>query len=185
MTKIALPLRVADLSAYARALSKELADAAPSHLALMNMLARAAGFQNLQHLRAASAAERRLQSAPPQPAPDARQIERVLAQFDAQGHLIRWPAKRTTQTLALWVLWSALPPREILSEVRINTALNAQTAFRDPATLRRTMISCGLLSRAPGSTDYQRIEAPPPPEARAAIARIAARRAVRPTPHGG
>ena len=53
MTKDTLPLPVPDLSAFARSLRKELTAApeVPSHLALMNMLARSAGFRNFQHLR--------------------------------------------------------------------------------------------------------------------------------------
>jgi hypothetical protein len=184
MTKTPLPLPVTDLSDFARALARQMADAAPSHLTLMNMLARAAGYQNLQHARAAHAAQRRLSAAAPDMAPpDLRQVERALNQFDAAGHLIQWPAKRTTQTLALWVLWSALPAQTVLTERQINNALNAQALFKDPATLRRTMISCGLLTRAAGSADYTRREQRPPPEARALIAHVTIRRQSPKVPH--
>ena len=174
MTKTPLPLQVDDLSAFARALTRQMGPASPAHLSLMNMLARAGGFQNVQHLRASAAAARRLQASQPEPVADARQVERALHQFDGAGRLIRWPAKRSTQTLALWVLWSALPRAHVLTEAQVNAALNAQTLFTDPATLRRTMISCGMLSRAQGSAAYARIETRPPAEARALIARITA-----------
>ena len=54
MPRETIPLSIDDLSRFARTLAGELGDAAPSHLSLMNMLARAAGFRNYQHLRAES-----------------------------------------------------------------------------------------------------------------------------------
>lgn len=55
MPKTTIPLPIADLSAYARSLAK-LLDPAPSHLSLLNTLAKAAGFRNFQHLRASQKA---------------------------------------------------------------------------------------------------------------------------------
>ncbi|WP_444429852.1 hypothetical protein ACTTAM_16345 [Rhodobacter capsulatus] len=55
MPRQSIPLAIADLSQFSRALGAQLAvrpDRAPSHLSLLNMLARAAGFRNFQHLRA-------------------------------------------------------------------------------------------------------------------------------------
>ena len=184
MTKTPLPLRADDLTTFTRALSRQLGQASPSHLALMNMLARAAGFQNLQHLRAASAAQRRLDSrveAPPlEPSPaDARQVERALHQFDALGRLQAWPARRAVQTLALWGLWSAFPAGSSLREREVNDLLQPEHLFGDPATLRRTMISCGLVTRQPDCTDYRRVEREPPAEAKAVIRSLSARRSAR------
>lgn len=97
-------------------------------------------------------------------------------QFDDQGRLRQWPAKRAVQTLALWALWAALPAGKNLGEGEISALLAGEHSFGDAATLRRTMISCALLSRQAGGVDYLRIEQEPPPEAKALIASVTMRR---------
>lgn len=176
MTKTPLPLRVDDITVFARALSQQLGEASPSHATLMNMVARAAGFGNLQHMRAASAATRRINSPNEQILPDARAVERTLHQFDAFGRLVQWPSKRAVQTLALWGLWATLPAQTTLDERAINERLVDEHCFEDPATLRRTMISCGLLTRQRDGSNYRRIEQEPPADAIAVISALTARR---------
>ena len=121
MTKTPVPLRVNDMTGFTRSLSQQLGETSPSHLTLMNIVARAAGFQNVQHMRAASAAARRLEDAPGDIIADARAVE------------------------------------------------------------RRTMISCGLLTRQVDGTDYRRVEQKPPTEAKAIIRELSARRSTRST----
>lgn len=179
MPKTPLPLRAQDLTAFVRALSQQLGDASPSHLALMNMAARAAGYQNVQHMRSAHAAAQRIGRAADDPPPDARAVERALHQFDAMGRLNRWPAKRSVQTLALWALWATLPAGRSMQEREVNERLAHEHLFDDPATLRRTMISCALLSRRTDGSDYRRIEQEPPAEAKALIRALFARRRTR------
>ena len=178
MAKIPVPLRVDDMTIFTRALAQQLGDASPPHLTLMNMVARAAGFQNIQHQSAVFAAANRLDrktgAAPA--ALDARLVERTLNQFDALGRLQQWPSKRATQTLALWALWATLPAHSLMNEREINDHLAQGHMFHDPATLRRTMISCGLLSRDNDGTNYQRIEQHPPAEAKALIHAFTPRR---------
>ncbi|SDJ55144.1 hypothetical protein SAMN04487993_10459 [Salipiger marinus] len=58
--------------------------------------------------------------------------------------------------------------------------LCAEHLFEDPATLRRTMISCGLLTRRPDGSDYRRREQKPPAEAKALIRALGPRRRMRP-----
>lgn len=169
MAKSPLPLHADDLTVFSRALSRQLGGASPSHLQLMNMVARAAGYQNVQHMRSAQAAARRLDRVSDERAVDTRAVERALHQFDEAGRLSRWPAKRAVQTLALWGIWAALPAGQSMTEREINDRLARKHAFGDPATLRRTMISCGLLSRRPDGTDYRRIEQEPPVAAKALI----------------
>jgi hypothetical protein len=178
MTKSPLPLAVADLTPFTRALAKELGANAPSHLSLMNMLARAAGFQNVQHMRASQAAQKRLDRPQAAIQPDSRTVERCLHQFDKGGRLIQWPAKRAIQTLALWALWARLPAEVEMDEKTINAHLKAMHLFNDPATLRRTMISCTLLTRNRDGSGYRRIEQAPPVEAKALIAALGARMAL-------
>lgn len=180
MPKTPLPLRAEDLTTFVRALSKQLGDASPSHLTLMNMAARAAGYQNVQHMRSAHAAAGRLSRAAVDPPADARAVERALHQFDAMGRLTRWPSKRSVQTLALWALWATLPAEQSMQEREVNERLAHEHLFNDPATLRRTMILCALLSRRRDGTDYRRIEREPPAEAKALISALGARRRARP-----
>lgn len=179
MAKIPLPLRADDLTMFARALSRQLGDSSPSHLSLMNMVARAAGYQNVQHMRATRAAMLRLGRAADERPADARAVERTLHQFDAAGRLRQWPSKRSVQTLALWAMWATLPTRKTMQEREVNERLSDEHLFNDPATLRRTMISCGLLSRRPDGSDYHRIEQEPSPEAKVLITVIGARRRAR------
>lgn len=176
MTKSPLALHAADVTAFTRVLAQQLGDDSPSHLKLMNMVARSAGFQNLQHMRAVQAAASRLTPKDPPHAADHRLIERCLHQFDDRGRLRQWPAKRAVQTLALWGLWAALPAKTAMTERQINAELNVLHCFGDPATLRRTMISCGLLKRSTDCSDYMRVEQKPPVEALAVMEQLGPRR---------
>ena len=171
-----MPLRVDDLSVFTRTLSQQLGDTSPSHLKLMNMVARAAGFQNVQHLRSASAATRRIESKTENVAVDARSVERALHQFDDLGRLHQWPSKRSVQTLALWALWVTLPAKKAMSEKELNGLLSEEHLFNDPAILRRTMVSCGLLTRRNDGTEYRRQEQKPPVEAKSVIDALSVRR---------
>ncbi|WP_298848692.1 DUF2087 domain-containing protein [uncultured Ruegeria sp.] len=176
MSKTPVPLHADDLTGFVRTLSQQLGDTSPSHLTLMNMVARAAGFQNVQHMRNAGAAVRRMEARSKQPAADMRVVERTLLMFDVQGRFRQWPSKRLVQTLSLWVLWSAVPAGAVLQESEINTYLNAEHCFDDPATLRRTMISCGLLTRNRDGSDYRRVEQSPSAEAKVVIREVTVRR---------
>ncbi len=175
MTRIALPFHTPDLSALARRLHAELAaqDGPPGHLALMNMLARSAGFRNFQHFRAQSTAAARL-DAPPPPDIDLKEVERVLRYFDAGKRLKSWPAKTSAQHLALWGIWAQIPRGQEWTERSFNTLLNALHLFGDPAILRRTMVERGMIARQPDGTGCRRIEQPPPAEAVALIRSLTA-----------
>ncbi len=178
MSKEPIPLVAADISVFARSLKQQLreGEALPSHLSLMNMLARAAGFRNYQHMRAARAAEGRLAvDALPEVA-DYRLVERTLNQFDGAGCLLRWPSRRPVQELCLWAMWAVVPPARHLQERDVNAALNAAHVFGDAASLRRSLFGMGLVSRKRDGSDYLRVEKSPPVEAREVIRRLKARR---------
>lgn len=186
MTREVLSLPVADLSAFVKSLRREMealpgfSAQAPGHLALMNMAARAAGFRNLQHLRANLSARKRLEAEPaPTHAADAMRIEALLRHFDEQGRLVRWPSRTALQHLAVRVLWARVPPRVTMDERAFSALLNRWHLFGDAPILRRTMVELGLITRSADCRDYCRIEAPPAPEARAAIG-LLARRGARP-----
>jgi hypothetical protein len=180
MSRDLLALPVADLSAFTRLLSRQLGAegaGAPPHQSLMNMLARAGGFRNLQHLRAARAAERRLDTPAPAQGPvDHALVARAMVLFDDHGVLRQWPARRAVQILCLWALWARLPRGSGQTERQISAVLNALHGFGDAALLRRDMVELGLLRRSDACTDYARVERRPPPEALALIARLATRR---------
>lgn len=185
MPRHPVPLSIADLSSFSRALSAGLraAEGSPSHLALMNMLARAAGYRNFQHLRGEPQSAPQTQAglpeaiAPPNRARetvDQRRIERALRQFAPRGQLARWPSRRALQELCLWVLWSRLPTGASMAEREMNAHVNALHLFGDAALLRRDLVDMGLFRRAADGTDYRRIERVPSPEALTLIRRHAA-----------
>ncbi|MGV8952648.1 MAG: DUF2087 domain-containing protein [Cypionkella sp.] len=174
MTRTTLPLQISDVSTFARNLQRQLeAEAKPGHLALLNMLARAAGFQNHQHLRAQVNAAERI--AAPAPEADMKRVEAALRCFDAAGQMTHWPAKTSLQHLCLWALWAHLPRGQTLTEREISTRLNARHRFTDAAILRRTLVELQLVSRSQDGAEYLRREQPPPPEARALIRALALR----------
>ncbi len=178
MSKLTIPLVVEDISPFARALARQITDSKepPSHLTLMNMVSRAAGFRNFQHLRAAQMAGERPANLPVPQTIDHLLVERTLNQFDAAGRLRQWPSRRKIQDLCLWPLWAALPARTLMTEREVNRRLREVHLFNDPAILRRTLFSLGMVSRNPDGTDYCRRELSPPAEARALITLLEARR---------
>jgi hypothetical protein len=178
MSKQTIPLVVEDVSPFARALARQMNTVRekPSHLNLMNMIARAAGFRNFQHLRAAHAAGERLAKPEAPQTIDHLLVERTLNQFDAAGRLKQWPSRRKIQDLCLWAFWALLPVRTLMNEHETNTRLREAHLFDDPAILRRSLCSLGMLTRNPDGSDYCRKEQAPPPEARQLIALLALRR---------
>lgn len=180
MSKEALGLTIADISVFARRLAPQLKthDDGPSHLSLLNMIARAAGYQNYQHLRASRSAQGRLAEVQRASNVDFRLVERALHHFDGAGQLLRWPSRRPVQELCLWALWSNLPAATHLHERQVNAALNDVHLFGDAALLRRSMVGMALVTRNLDGSDYQRLEKRPPDEARELIALIKERRRV-------
>jgi hypothetical protein len=174
MTRTAFPLEVEDISALARNLHRQITDAeAPlTHLALMNMLVRGAGYRNFQHLRALSLNGER--KTPPSAAPDMMRVTQVLRYFDVQGRLTRWPGKTSAQKLALWALWIRLTPDRSMTEQEVSGALNRWHLFGDAAILRRTLVEMKLVTRSPDCSDYRRVGQAPPSDARALIRAIQA-----------
>ncbi|WP_417412509.1 DUF2087 domain-containing protein [Hoeflea sp.] len=178
MSKQTIPLVVEDISPFARALARQIDDGKerPSHLSVMNMISRAAGFRNFQHLRAAHMAGGRLANPHAAETIDHQLVERSLNRFDSAGRLRQWPSRRKIQDLCLWAFWAALPARTLMSEREINARLREMHTFNDPAILRRTLFSLGMMTRNPDGSDYCRKEQAPPPEARELISLLEARR---------
>ena len=87
MSRTVFPLYAGDISAFARSLNNQItaSEQPPSHLELLNMLARSAGYRNYQHLRAHAQAQDLLAS--PKPAPV--DFEQVKQQLRADSDKIR------------------------------------------------------------------------------------------------
>lgn len=161
-------LNIADLSAFCKSLRQQLLVNAetPSHLALMNMLARSAGYRNYQTLRAKPSRLTALSvTANPLSAKAIvlprglnlpKLIQRTITHFDTTGKLMRWPTQFSVQQLALWGLWSRLPSKRELTETEVNQYLNAYNAFGDPATLRRELVNAKFLWRTKDGRTYRK-----------------------------
>ena len=169
---------VPDVSAFARALGRSLAErharrpAPPSHVELLNMLARAAGQRNIQALRARPAAA--VAAAPHSPATRESALtanaRKALAQFDDQGRLLRWPVKFSVQRLVMWTLWTRFAAKRVYTERQVNAVLKQANDFGDHVTLRRELINHRLMSRKSDCSEYRKLAARPDDEARALIA---------------
>ncbi|EPR43963.1 Protein of unknown function DUF2087 [Desulfovibrio sp. X2] len=184
MPRTPLPYFVGDISALARSLKGQLAarETTPSHLELLNMLARSAGCRNFQHFRAqtAPAVPGAPADAGPEaaaPAVDPARLRRLLRFFDAEGRLVRWPGKHGQRAACLWVLWAALPARRVLTEPEIDGCLKSGHLFGDHVLLRRWLCDLGLVERTPDCREYRRIERRPPQEALALIGSVRSRSA--------
>ncbi|MBN2752172.1 MAG: DUF2087 domain-containing protein, partial [Rhodospirillaceae bacterium] len=178
MSKTILPFHVDDLSALARALGGQLrvCDHVPSHLELLNMLARAGGNRNFQHLRAQIRAQAALEDDPPRAEPvDYVRVRRAMRLFNAEGGLLRWPPKLTERKLCLWVLWAAFPARCGLAEREVNRVLNMYHTFGDHALLRRWLCDLGMMERTRDGSVYHRVEQRLDAEARVLIGVVARR----------
>lgn len=180
MSRTSFPLIADDVSRMARAMTRELQDCPtpPGHVQMLNMLARAAGYRNFQHLRAQWDAHDRLQHAPaPPPQPvDHRRVLRVSRHFDTDALLLRWPKKAGERVLCLWALWSRLPAASTLNEAEINALLTQNHVFGDHALLRRALCDQGLMDRTSDGRVYRRVELSPPAEARSLIRHLHMRR---------
>jgi hypothetical protein len=178
MTRTTIPFHAGDISSLARTLRTQLIarDGVPGHVELLNILARAVGRRNFQQLRAESQdgapAPAATEEAPP--SLDTRRIERVVRCFAPDGRLLRWPAKREDQVLALWALWAKIPSRRDFTEQQISQVLRDLHDFGDHALLRRELFESRLVSRTPDCRAYRRIEQPPPNDAAELIRQVQA-----------
>ena len=177
MSKLHVPFAVADITALARSLREQLGklDHTPSHVEMLNMLARASGHANFQHLRADAQARSRLTTEQPEEPVDHARVEKVIRHFDGAGTMIRWPSKTNHQTLCLWVIWSRIPAEQRLSERELNQFIIDAHSFGDHAILRRSMVDAKMLARTPDGKIYRRIEKKPEPDAFALLAAIGRR----------
>lgn len=170
MPRTIFPMAVSDMSAFAKSLRNQIdrLDHKPTHVEMLNLLSRAAGFRNYQHFRAtadsADPVEMSHTTAEPEPQANERRVMHMLRVFDRDGRIIRWPGKRSQQEHCLWFLWSKIPRGRMFSEREISVFLNGLHLFEDAALLRRDLFDLGLVTRNRDGSDYRRIEKKPPPE---------------------
>ncbi|MBO9656582.1 MAG: DUF2087 domain-containing protein [Agrobacterium tumefaciens] len=168
MPRSILSMEVADLSSFAKALREQIGrlDRQPSHVEMLNLLSRAAGFRNFQHLRASRipSTENALPSRQTAPAANEGRVLRTARLFDETGRLTQWPARRSQQELCLWYLWAKIPAGRSFSEREFSSFLDGLHLFRDAAMLRRDMVGLRLIRRNRDGSDYRRIEQKPPSE---------------------
>ena len=196
MTRTALAYAVPDLSALAKALTRSLEEhhaqhqRPPGHVEMLNLLARAAGYRNLQALQAGTTAPPATPAvaAPPadpwfhapsvdapasEPTADATPLtthaKKALEHFDAIGRLERWPLKLSTQRLAMWVLWTRFDARRVYTEKEVNQVIKAWHLYGDHVTLRRELINHQLLARKSDCSEYRKLLVEPDDEARALL----------------
>jgi hypothetical protein len=181
VTKDLIAFSTPDVSALAKSLRGQLETHAgpPGHVEMLNMLARAVGRRNFQHLRADAKARAALEAAPAEAVAagpvDHALVLRAARCFNAQGRMAHWPARTRLQDLCLWGLWAQLPPEMVMTEQQISARLAALNAFGDHATLRRILCNNGLVSRTDDCRQYRRVEQAPPPEGRALIRHLKGR----------
>ena len=181
MTRLTIPLATPDLSAFAKTLKSflhERHDAGkppPSHVELLNLLARAAGLRNFATLKAA------VMAAPPSPPVVHKTLEnaavdlgtlsatvrKTLLQFDDSRRLVRLPNKLSVQQMAMWAMWTQFAARRSYTEKEVNAVLNAHHTFGDPATLRRELVNMKLLGRLDDCSKYWKEPRRPDDEVRA------------------
>ncbi|MBN9311160.1 DUF2087 domain-containing protein [Devosia sp.] len=167
MPRTAVPLAVDDLSLFTKTLRQSLSqhDGLPSHVELLNFIARAAGFANYQHLRAdAEAADRLKAAAEAGTRANLDQVEKAARNFDKEGVLLSWPSRLALQTLSQWVFWSRIPRGEVFTERQISALIQGWHAFGDHALIRRAMVDARMLERNQDGREYRRIERTPPSE---------------------
>ncbi|MGQ5525358.1 DUF2087 domain-containing protein [Chitinimonas sp. PSY-7] len=182
MGRSVFPFNAPDISLLAKSLGKQISqqlaetNQPPSHLQLLNMLARSVGFQNFQHLRSQTDADASLAPTLPDLVPDASALraaaqvakplvdsKRLLRHFDEEGRLIRWPSKFSEQQPCLWPIWARIPARRKMNETEVNAFIRECETFGDHVLLRRELVNYKLLRRTSDGAEYHRVEQTPTP----------------------
>ncbi|PJI91593.1 uncharacterized protein DUF2087 [Yoonia maricola] len=165
MTREIISITIDDLSMFTKSLRNTLKqhDQLPGHAAMLGLVAKAAGYENYQHLKAAKPT-----AAIPTPMQNKRLARAMHIWQD--GLMTRWPKQTSVQGLCLWVFWAAIPAKQDITESQVNDVLNARHSFNDHAILRRSMVEHRLLQRTVDGSVYRRIEQSPPEDAAYLIA---------------
>lgn len=183
MTRRLVPLATPDLSAFAKTLKKLLDErhaagkSLPTHVELLNLLARAAGQRNFATLKAITPAAplppalgrpSPIQGSPQAVVDGLRSLSttarKALMQFDESRLLVRLPNKRSVLEMTMWALWTQFATRRTYTEKEVNALLNAHHIFGDPATLRRELVGMKLMARKSDCSEYWKEPQRPEPK---------------------
>jgi hypothetical protein len=185
MTRQLVPLATPDLSAFAKTLKKLLDErhaagkSLPTHVELLNLLARAAGQRNYATLKTIPPATPRpsvvdtqspnhIQESQPAAVDGSTNLSttarKALMQFDESRRLVRLPTKRSVLEMTMWALWTPFAARRTYTEKEVNALLNAHHIFGDPATLRREMVGMKLMDRKSDGSAYWKEPRRPEPD---------------------
>ncbi|NMH64993.1 DUF2087 domain-containing protein [Shewanella salipaludis] len=163
MTKQIIPFSCDDISALAKSLRKQLqsCDSFPSHVDMLNILAKATGYANFQQLRQATEA---MSAAAEREQLDIA-IPAKLKPFMTQDYILRaWPVKRALQDLSLWFFWCRFQYQQAYGESEVNEVIKGFLGFADFALIRRELCNHKLLKRTDDGRHYWRAAAKPPAE---------------------
>ena len=169
MTRAMIPLVIDDLSHFATQLRTHWPNSPVAQTEALALIARAAGYRNHQHLKAAQQVE------PPLDKQALNRVKAALSVFDSGARMIRWPQRTSVQRLCMAWFWSRLPDRIAMTEKDVNAILKANEVFGDHVLLRRSLIDHGLAKRAPDGSSYRRIGRRPDAEERAVIRNLSER----------
>nr|WP_246490912.1 DUF2087 domain-containing protein [Chitinivorax tropicus] len=158
----------------ARALCRQLAThtSVPSHLEMLNMLAKAAGFQNFQSYRAQVLHQPEVIAANDHAVVLSANAKKLISYLDESGRLVRWPNKYSIQQLGIWYLWTHFIPRRRYTEREVNEVLKRFNTFGDHVLLRRELVNTKLLWRTDNGAEYRKLPARPSDEVMAMIREI-------------
>jgi len=168
MSKSPMPFYVADVSALAKNLRRQLDEfeRLPSHVEMLNLIVKSGGFRNFQHFKAQQTAASTFDRPKAQPAEiNYKLVKRILRLFNEEGYLTHWPKKYSERVICLWVMWSRIAAKKMYTECEISELLEQQNLFEDHALLRRELVDHRMLSRTADGRQYQRLEVQPPAEA--------------------
>lgn len=180
MPKTFFPFHAPDVSALAKSLCDSLQTRAetkpspPTHLEMLNLLARSSGARNFQAWRVRVEADTPVPALSAEP-PLSPQIEKALRVFDEHARMTRWPVARPIQRLCTWYMWSKFEKRRSYAEREVNVLLSPWTTFQAHVTMRRELINDGLVTREIDGSNYQRVDHVPPPEVRQFLKALSAR----------
>jgi hypothetical protein len=174
MTRLLVPLFTPDVSVFTKTLKSFLDERhtankpPPSHVELLNLLARATGMRNFATLKKAAQTAPHAPSALPKEteAKDSSPsdplqlsalsatVRKALMQFDDSGRLVRLPNKLSVQQMTMWALWTHFAANRKYTEKEVNAITNAFHTFGDQATLRRELVNMKLLGRKSDCSAY-------------------------------
>ncbi|QYK05432.1 DUF2087 domain-containing protein [Shewanella zhangzhouensis] len=160
--KQVIPFVAADISALAKSLRKQLmaCEQFPTHVEMLNLLAKASGHQNFQQLKAQQLP---LEADESGLDPLAVDIPAKLKPFMGQDYVLRqWPGRYALQQQSLWFFWCRFRYGVEYSEAEVNALLKPFIGFGDHPLIRRELVNKSLLGRTDDGGRYWRQSAIPP-----------------------